>query len=187
MTDFAIGGHAMNRWMTQRRVRKGLLLLLASIGSGTVLYSAAAAGLRLFRNQPPDSAREMVSPDGRYRIVVTEDIAGFPGSVCIKQVYVIGARARFDRNDEDNLVFSGACAGLGGVQWDGARVRGIVIPAAAVVGVDSLKLKQFGANGEVQLDWTGHSFPKPADATTFSMSPYRAGLGAASMTMPLRR
>jgi hypothetical protein len=95
----------------------------------------------------------MVSPDGRHRIVITEDIAGFPGSVCIKQVYVLGARAKFDRNDEDNLVFSGACDGLEGVQWDGKRVRGIVIPAAAVVGVNSLKLKQFGADGEVQLHW----------------------------------
>jgi hypothetical protein len=144
----------MDRLMKRRRaVRKGLLLLLALIGSGTVLYSAAAAGLRLFRNQPPDSAWEMVSPDGRHRIVITEDIAGFPGSVCVKQVYVLGARAKFDRNDEDNLVFSGACDGLEGVQWDGTRVRGIVIPAAAVVGVNSLKLKQFGADGEVQLHW----------------------------------
>jgi len=144
----------MNRLMKQRRVRKGLLFLLALIGSGTVLYSAAAAGLRLFRNQPPDSAWEMVSPDGRHRIVITEDIAGFPGSVCIKQVYVLGARARLDRNDEDNLVFSGACDGLGDVQWDGRRVRGVVMPAAAVAGVNSLRLKQFGADGEVQLNWT---------------------------------
>lgn len=154
MKDYVIG-FMMDRSMKRHlAVRKGLLLLLALIGSGTVLYSAAAAGLRLFRNQPPDSAWEMVSPDGRHRIVITEDIAGFPGSVCIKQVYVLGARARLDRNDEDNLVFSGACDGLGGVQWDGTRVRGIVMPAAAVAGVSSLRLKQFGADGEVQLNWT---------------------------------
>ena len=143
--------------MKQRRAaRKGLLFLLALIGSGTVLYSAAAAGLRLFRNRPPETAWEMVSPDGRHRIVITEDLAGFPGSVCIKQVYVLGAHVKLDRNDEDNLVFSGACDGLGDVRWDGAGIRGIVIPAEAVAGVTSLKLKQFGANGEVRLNWTEH-------------------------------
>jgi hypothetical protein len=30
-----------------------------------------------------------------------------------------------------------------------------VDPAAAVVGVNGLKLKQFGANGEVRLVWAG--------------------------------
>jgi hypothetical protein len=146
----------MVRSIKRRRVwRKALLLLLALIGSGTVLYSTAAAGFRLFRHHPPDSVRELPSPDGRHRIVITEEIAGFPGSFCIKQVYVLGVRDTFDRNDEDNLVFSGACDGFGGIEWDGVRVRGIVVPGAAVVGVSSLKLKQFGANGEVQLSWAG--------------------------------
>jgi hypothetical protein len=156
MADYASGSHAMNRLLQRRAVRQSLLFLLALIGSGTVLFSAAAAGLRIFRNHPPDSAWELVSPDGRHRIVITEEMAGFPGSSCIKQVYVLRARDAFDRNDEDNLVFSGACDGLGGVQWDGAQVRGIVIPDAAVAGVGSLKLKQFGANGEVKFIWTGN-------------------------------
>jgi hypothetical protein len=129
--------------------------MLAVIGSGTVLYSAGAAGLRLFRDHPPDSRQDMISPDGRHRIVITEELAGFPGAVCIKQVYVLRARETFDRNDEDNLVFAGACDGLGGIQWDGARIQGIVAPGAAVAGVRSLSLKQFGANGEVRLHWTG--------------------------------
>ena len=138
----------------RRALRNVLLLLLAAIGSGTVLYAAAAAGLRLLRNHSPDSIRELPSPDGRYRLVITEDIAGFPGAVCIKQVYVLGARATLDRNDEDNLVYSGACDGLGDVRWDRARVRASVDPAVAVAGVYSLKLRHLGANGGVEVDWS---------------------------------
>jgi hypothetical protein len=144
----------MNRWMNRRHVlRKGPLWLLAVIGSGTVLYSAGAAGLRILRDHPPDSRQDMISPDGRHRIVITEDLAGFPGAVCIKQVYVLGAREAFDRNDEDNLVFAGACDGLRGIQWDGARIQGIVAPAAAVAGVRGLTLR--GTAGEVRLYWAG--------------------------------
>jgi hypothetical protein len=146
----------MDRLITQRHVlRKCLLWLLAVIGSGTVLYSAGAAGLRLIRDHPPDSRQEMVSPDGRHRIVITEELAGFPGAVCIKQVYVLGARETFDRNDEDNLVFAGACDGLRGIQWDGTRILGIVVPGAAVAGVRGLTLRESGAAGEVRLRWAG--------------------------------
>ena len=109
----------------------------------------------MLRNHSPDSLSELVSPDGRYRIVITEDLAGFPGSVCIKQVYVLRVRDILDRSDEDNQVFAGACDGLESIQWDGARIRAIIVPAAAVAGVNSLTLKQFGANGKVQLSWTG--------------------------------
>lgn len=109
----------------------------------------------MLRNHPPDSLSELISPDGRYRIVITEEIAGFPGSFCFKQVYVLGVRDTFDRNDEDNQVFAGACDGLGSIHWNGTRIQGAVAPDAAVVGVKSLTLKQFGANGKVQLSWTG--------------------------------
>ena len=109
----------------------------------------------MLRNHSPDSLSELVSPDGRYRIVITEDLAGFPGSVCIKQVYVLRVRDILDRSDEDNQVFAGACDGLESIRWDGARIRAIIVPAAAVAGVNSLTLKQFGANGKVQLSWTG--------------------------------
>jgi hypothetical protein len=57
-------------------------------------------------------------------------------------------------NDEDNLVFP-ARDGQGGIQRDGAPIRGVVVPAEAVVGVSSVRLKHFGANGEVRLSWTG--------------------------------
>jgi hypothetical protein len=145
----------MDRPLKRRRaLRKGLLLLLASIGSGTVLYSAAAAGLRLLRNHPPDSIRELPSPDGRYRLVITEDLAGFPGAVCIKQVYALGARATLDRNDEDNLLYAGACDGLRDLRWDGARVRGSIDAALAVADVRSMKLRHLGANGGVEVDWS---------------------------------
>jgi hypothetical protein len=137
------------------RLRKSLLFLLAVIGSGTVLFSVGAAGLRLSRNHPPDSRRELVSPDGRYRIVITEEIVGFPGSSCVKQVYVLGVRDTFDRNDEDDMVFSGACDGVSDIRWNGARIEGTVIPGAAVAGVRSLILKRYGANGKVQLSWAG--------------------------------
>lgn len=146
----------MNRLMKERHVLpKGLLWLLAVIGSGTVLYSAGAAGLRILRDHPPDSRQEMISPDGRHRIVITEELAGFPGAVCIKQVYVLGARETFDRDDEDNLVFAGACDGLRGIQWDGARIQGIVVPGEAVAGVRGLTLRESGAAGEVRLRWAG--------------------------------
>jgi hypothetical protein len=147
---------AMDRSMKQRQsFRKGLLFLLALIGSGTVLLTAGAVGLRMLRNHPPDRLSELISPDGRYRIVITEEIAGFPGSFCFKQVYVLGVRDTFDRNDEDNQVFAGACDGLDSIRWDGARIQGTVAPGVAVVGVKSLTLKQFGGNGKVQLSWTG--------------------------------
>jgi hypothetical protein len=146
----------MDRSIKQRHVlRKGLLWVLAVIGSGTVLYSAGAAGLRIFMDRPPDSRLEMISPDGRHRIVITENLAGFPGAACIKQVYVLGARETFDRNDDDNLVFAGACDGLRGIQWDGARIQGIVVPGAAVAGVRGLTLRESGAAGEVRLRWAG--------------------------------
>jgi hypothetical protein len=44
---------------------------------------------------------------------------------------------------------------LSSIQWDGARIRGIVDTGAAVAGVRNLTLKQYGANGKVQLRWTG--------------------------------
>ena len=103
----------------------------------------------------PDSIGELISPDGRYRMVITEELAGFPGAYCSKQVYVLGAHERFNRSDEDNQVFAGACDGLNSIAWDGARILGTVTPNAALVGVSSLKLKGYGANGKVRLSWLG--------------------------------
>ena len=136
-------------------LRTRLLLLLSWIGFATVLLLFGIAGLRLLRNQAPDSIGELISPDGGYRMVITEDLVGFPGSFCIKQVYVLRAHDRFNRNDEDNQVYAGACDGLSSIAWDGARILGTVTPNAAVAGVDSMKLKGYGANGKVRLSWVG--------------------------------
>lgn len=77
--SYATESLAMDRSMKQLQAfRKGMLFLLTLIGSGTVLLLAGAAGLRMLRNHPPDALSELVSPDGRYRIVITEELAGFP-------------------------------------------------------------------------------------------------------------
>ena len=127
---------------------------MSAIGGGAVLLLLGSAGLRLLRNHAPDSLSEQTSPDGRYRIVTTEEVLGFPGSYCIKQVYVIGIHQQLDRSDTDNEVFAGACDGLNGVAWDGARVIGTVTPNAAVNGVN-LTMKHYGADGKVMLQWSG--------------------------------
>lgn len=75
--------------------------------------------------------------------------------MCIKQVDVLGRPDKFERNDEDNQVYAGACAGLDSIAWNGAGVQGILVTNAAVAGVNSLTLRQYGANGRVQLDWVG--------------------------------
>jgi hypothetical protein len=142
--------------MTHLQVlRKGIFLLLSWIGFATVLLLLGVAGLRILGNHTPDSIGELISPDGRHRMVITEDLVGFPGSFCIKQVYVLGAHDTFNRNDEDNQVYAGACDGLSSIAWDGARILGTVTPNAAVAGVNSMRLKGYGANGEVRLSWLG--------------------------------
>lgn len=136
------------------KLKKVLPFLLALIGSGTVIYSAGAVALHLARNHAPDSLVELASPNHRYRIVITEELAGFPSSNCIKQVYVLPIDASFDRNDEDNEVYVGACEGLTDVQWNGNRVQGKVALAHAIEGVKALRLKAFAAKGEVRLFWS---------------------------------
>ena len=124
-----------------RIVRKTLDQMAAAARSGMTTAELDELGQRVLAENGAEAAPAKVY--------------GFPGAVCIKQVYVLRARDTLDRNDEDNLVFSGACDGLGGIRWDGALIRGIVDPAEAVVGVSSVRLKHFGANGEVRLSWTG--------------------------------
>ena len=141
----------MNKFQT---LKKGLLFSLTVIGGGAVLFSAGAAALHIARNHPPDSLVELISPDRRYRIVITEELAGFPGSYCIKQVYVLPVRAKFDRNDKDNEIFVGGCEGLTDVRWNGDRIQGTAALGAAIEGVNALKLKGSAANGKVRLTWT---------------------------------
>jgi hypothetical protein len=140
--------------MKFHKLKKGLLFSLTAIGGGTVLFSAAAAALHIARHHPPDSLVELVSPDRRYRIVITQEIAGFPGSYCIKQAYVLDAQETFDRNDEDNAVFVGGCQGLTDIRWNGNRIQGTVALGAAVENVNALKMKGFAANGKVALTWS---------------------------------
>lgn len=90
----------------------------------------------------------------RYCLVITEEIAGFPGAVCIKQVHVVAARAAFDRKDKDNQVFSGGCDGLASIAWNGKQIQGTVALAAALDGAQVLELKGSAAGGQVHLSWT---------------------------------
>lgn len=136
--------------------KKRLLSLLTFIGGGTAIYWVGVVCLHMLRNLSPDQQTELISPDHSYRIVVTEQLAGFPGSVCIKQVYVLRARDRFDRNDEDNEIFAGACDGLIAINWNGRRVEGDIVLAEAVNDVRALTLKSHGANGHVQVTWSAH-------------------------------
>lgn len=139
---------------TSQPLKKGLVFLLTLIGGGTVLFSAGAVALHIARNHAPDSLVELASSDHRYRIVITEELAGFPGSYCIKQVYVLPARATFDRNDDDNEVFVGSCEGLSDIRWNGDQIQGTVDLAIAAEGVRALTLKRVAANGNVQLTWS---------------------------------
>jgi hypothetical protein len=135
-------------------LKKGLLVSLTAIGGATILFLSAAAALHIARNHPPDSLVELVSPDRRYRIVITQESAGFPGSDCIKQAYVLAAEEAFDRNDEDNEVFVGGCKGLTDIRWNGNRIDGTVAIRAAVENVKALKMKGSAAKGKVALTWS---------------------------------
>lgn len=135
--------------------KKSLLIVLTLIGCATVLYLTALSILHVVRNGAPDKQTELLSPLGPYRIVITEQLAGFPGSVCIKQVYVLPARAKFDRNDTDNEIFTGACDGLVAVNWTGDRVEGDIVFSRAADGVKS-QLKSYGADGQVKVIWAAH-------------------------------
>ena len=128
---------------------------LTLIGCATVLYLTGLSILHLMRNGAPDKQTELFSPQWPYRIVITEQLAGFPGSVCIKQVYVLPEGAKFDRNDKDNEIFTGACDGLVAVNWNGDRVEGDIVFSRAADGVKS-QLKSYGADGEVKVVWAAH-------------------------------
>ena len=135
-------------------LKKCTLFLLSLIGGGTVLLSAGAVIRHMARDHSPDSLSELVSPDHRYRIVITEEIAGFPGSSCIKQIYVLPAHATLDRNDENSEVFVGGCRGLTSIRWNGDQIQGVVALGAGIEGVNALKLRGTAADGKIQLSWS---------------------------------
>jgi len=134
---------------------KVFLYVLASVGGAALLLAAGAAAQRMARNHAPDRLVERLSPDHRYRIVVTEELAGFPGAACIRQAYVLRAGAALDRNDEDDEVFAGGCQGLVDLRWEGARVLGTVSLPGAVDGVNALRLREHAAGGAVRVAWSG--------------------------------
>lgn len=137
-------------------MRKVLLYALATVGAAALLFAAAVAAQRAARNHAPDRRVELVSPDRRYRIVITEELAGFPGASCIEQAYVLRTRDGLDRNDEDNEVFAGGCQGLVDLRWNGARVLGTVSLSGGIDGVNALRLREYAAGGAVSVSWSGH-------------------------------
>lgn len=129
---------------------------LAIIGGLAVLGAAGMLGLRALRNHAPDSLGEIVSPDGRYRIFVAEELVGFPGQVCVKDAYGLKVGKSLDRNDEESHVYAGACDGLTNIHWVGATVEGTVNISAAIDGVVGVSLRSYGAGGKVRVKWTSN-------------------------------
>jgi hypothetical protein len=156
IASYEVAGSSFTKKLMNKfqKLKKSLLFLLTLIGGGTVIYSAGAVALHIARNHSPDRLVELVSPDHHYRIFITEELAGFPGSSCIKQVYVLPIHDSFDRNDADNEVFSGGCEGLTDIRWSGDRVLGTVDLKPAIEAVSALRLKGFAAKGKVQLIWS---------------------------------
>jgi hypothetical protein len=126
---------------------------LTLVGALAVLGATGGLGLRALRNHAPDNLGEIVSPDGHYRILVAEDLVGFPGQACIKDAYVLKVGKSLDRNDEDSHIYAGACDGLTNIHWVGDTIEGTVNISAATDGVARLSLRSFGAGGKVRMKW----------------------------------
>lgn len=125
--------------------------LLAIVGACTLLVLLGSVGLRVMASHSPDSLNEVVSPDGRYRLVSAEDLVGFPSQVCIKDVYVIKAGASLDRSDESNHIFAGACGGLIGIRWGRNGIEGTLSVVNAVDGVAAVTIRPHAADGKVRV------------------------------------
>jgi len=127
--------------------------LLAVIGALALIGIAGVIGLHAIRNHAPDGFREVVSPNGHFRIAIEEELVGFPGQVCVKDVHVLKVGASLDRTDEDTLVYAGACDGLGDIRWVGTHIEGTVNLPAALEGVVAVTLRRYWAEGEVSVNW----------------------------------
>jgi hypothetical protein len=133
------------------------LNIFAKLTGVALIVVAVSLGIRALRNHIPDSLNEIRSPDGSFRLVVAEELAGFPGQVCIKDAYVLSADAKLDWSGEDNHIYAGACDGLLDIHWNGSQVEGTVNLKAATEGVSYVMVRRYGAEGKVQINWlTGH-------------------------------
>ncbi|MFC0167333.1 hypothetical protein ACFFKC_04500 [Pseudoduganella danionis] len=128
--------------------------LLAILGACTLLMQLGSFALRAIASHTHDLVSETISPDGQYRMVVTEDLVGFPGQVCIKDVYIIRARTSSHSVDEDKLIYSGACNGLLGIKWGAKGIEGTLSVANAVDGVAAVTIRQYAAEGMVRVIWS---------------------------------
>lgn len=158
-----------------------LRIIAATLVGVGLLFGAGAFGLHALRNHAPDSLREIASPNGRFRLVITEEFVGFPGQVCIKDVYALSASAKLDRTDENARVFTGACEGLLNIRWAGSQVEATVDPGAATAGVAFVTLRSSGANGEVQVKWLTGQHPPPGRANAEAKN---ANIPSCAQTIP---
>ncbi len=118
-----------------------------------LLPLAGRFALHAWRNRAPDNWREVRSPDGHYRLVITEEGAADPDRPCLKDMYVLPAAHELDRDDDDSHVFTGACQGLLDVYWSGALIEGRVDPSAAGQAGTTVMLRELADNGKVHVHW----------------------------------
>jgi hypothetical protein len=129
--------------------RKLAIVLLAA----ALLPLAGMLAMHAWRNRAPDNWREVRSPDGHYRVVITEEGAGNPSRNCMKDVYVLPAAHELDRADEDSHVFTGACGGLLDVNWSGPLIEARVDHHAAQQGGANVMLRHAAAGGKIKVQW----------------------------------
>jgi hypothetical protein len=118
-----------------------------------LLPVAGKLAVHAWLNRAPDNWREVRSPDGHYRVVITEEGAGHPGRICLKDVYVLPATHELDRADEDSHVFTGACGGLVDVNWAGPQIEARVDHHAARQGGANVMLRGAAAGGKIKVQW----------------------------------
>ncbi|GEM_PF-5768330 len=123
-------------------LRGHIRIILAAIGACALCALAVWLAMPLLRNQAADSVSELVAPDKRYALVVTETLAGFPGQVCIKEAYLVRNKRSLDRRDDASRVYSGSCAGLRFAKWDAHVLHVGIDVAAAAEGVAATKIRK---------------------------------------------
>lgn len=129
-------------------------ILLTAVGACALLMLLAYGALRASQDTKPDSLKEVISPDGQYRLVSTEDLVGFPGQACVKSIYILKTGQQLNVRDETNRIFSGACDGMVAINWNSKGVEGTVNVAKAVDGVAALTLKEYAVRGKVRVMWS---------------------------------